>query len=65
MLTYLVLAVFADISNFTAWSSVREPGQVFILLETIYGAFDSVAKRRGAYKVRFQEVIAFRNTEEM
>ena len=43
--------VFADISNFTAWSSVREPGQVFSLLENIYGAFDSVAKRRGAYKV--------------
>ena len=44
-------AVFADIANFTAWSSVREPGQVFSLLENIYGAFDSVAKRRGAYKV--------------
>eukprot|EP00977_Amphora_coffeiformis_P019489 scaffold7295_cov167-Amphora_coffeaeformis.AAC.11 len=43
--------MFADISNFTAWSSVREPGQVFSLLENIYGAFDSVAKRRGAYKV--------------
>ena len=43
--------MFADIANFTAWSSVREPGQVFSLLENIYGAFDSVAKRRGAYKV--------------
>lgn len=43
--------MYADISNFTAWSTVREPGQVFILLETIYGAFDSVAKRRGVYKV--------------
>lgn len=48
---YLTRPVFADIENFTAWSSVREPGQVFSLLENIYGAFDSVAKRRGAYKV--------------
>ena len=47
----LCCTVFADISNFTAGSSVREPGQVFSLLENIYGAFDSVAKRRGAYKV--------------
>ena len=26
--------IFADIAGFTAWSSVREPSQVFILLET-------------------------------
>jgi hypothetical protein len=26
--------MFADIAGFTAWSSVREPGQVFLLLET-------------------------------
>eukprot|EP00980_Cylindrotheca_fusiformis_P011307 scaffold2604_cov90-Cylindrotheca_fusiformis.AAC.1 len=32
--------VFADIAGFTAWASAREPAQVFILLETIYGAFD-------------------------
>ena len=29
--------LFADIAGFTAWSSAREPSQVFILLETIYG----------------------------
>jgi hypothetical protein len=29
--------LFGDISGFTAWSSTREPSQVFILLETIYG----------------------------
>ena len=28
--------LFADIAGFTAWSSVREPAQVFILLENIY-----------------------------
>lgn len=32
--------MFADISGFTAWSSTREPVQVFLLLETVYRAFD-------------------------
>jgi class 3 adenylate cyclase len=43
--------LFADISGFTAWSSTREPSQVFVLLETIYKAFDEIAKRRGVFKV--------------
>ena len=43
--------MFADIAGFTAWSSVREPSQVFTLLETVYGAFDKVAQRRGVFKV--------------
>ncbi|KAL3939709.1 MAG: hypothetical protein SGARI_001271, partial [Bacillariaceae sp.] len=38
--------LFADIAGFTAWSSVREPSQVFTLLETVYKAFDKTAKRR-------------------
>ena len=37
--------------GFTAWSSVRDPTQVFTLLEGIYNAFDRVAKRRGVFKV--------------
>jgi class 3 adenylate cyclase len=37
--------------GFTAWSSVREPCQVFVLLETVYHAFDQIAKRRGVFKV--------------
>ena len=32
--------LFADIAGFTAWSSIREPSQVFILLENIYRNFD-------------------------
>jgi len=49
---YLVSTVmFADVENFTAWSSVREPCQVLKLLETIYAAFDRVASRRGVFKV--------------
>lgn len=42
---------FADISGFTAWSSVREPSHVFVLLETLYGAFDKIAKHYGIFKV--------------
>ena len=43
--------LFADISGFTSWSSERSPGQVFVLLENIYGAFDRIADRRGVFKV--------------
>jgi class 3 adenylate cyclase len=43
--------MFADIAGFTAWSSVREPSQVFTLLESIYKEFDSIAKRRRVFKV--------------
>jgi hypothetical protein len=43
--------LFADIAGFTAWSSVREPSQVFTLLETVYHAFDVMARRRGVFKV--------------
>lgn len=43
--------MFADIAGFTAWCSVREPPQVFILLESVYGEFDSLAKRRKVFKV--------------
>lgn len=43
--------MFGDVCGFTAWSSVREPTQVFTLLETIYHAFDEIAKRRRVFKV--------------
>lgn len=43
--------LFADIAGFTAWSSTRDPVQVFILLQTIYQAFDAIAKRRKVFKV--------------
>ncbi|CAJ1964628.1 unnamed protein product [Cylindrotheca closterium] len=43
--------LFADISGFTAWSSVREPTQVFTLLESVYRAFDVIARRRKVFKV--------------
>jgi class 3 adenylate cyclase len=43
--------IFADICGFTAWSSAREPSQVFALLESIYDAFDQIAKKTGVFKV--------------
>lgn len=43
--------LFADIAGFTAWSSTRDPAQVFILLQTVYQAFDAIAKRRKVFKV--------------
>lgn len=35
----------------SAWSSTREPEDVFMLLETLYRNFDKVAVRRKVYKV--------------
>jgi len=43
--------MFADIAGFTAWSSEREPAQVFQLLETIYHTFDIIAQRLAVFKV--------------
>lgn len=43
--------LFTDVVGFTAWSSVRDPSQVFQLLEAIYGAFDAIAKKKGVFKV--------------
>ena len=43
--------IFADLVGFTAWSSTREPTQVFTLLENIYASFDEIAKRRRIFKV--------------
>ena len=42
---------FGDIAGFTAWSSTREPAQVFVLLQAVYQAFDLLAKRRNVFKV--------------
>jgi hypothetical protein len=43
--------MLADVQGFTAWSSDREPTEVFTLLENLYGAFDRVATRRKVFKV--------------
>jgi class 3 adenylate cyclase len=46
-----VTILFADLVGFTAWSSTREPCQVFELLEIIFTQFDEIANRRGVYSV--------------
>mmetsp|Transcript_5697 Transcript_5697/g.16490 ORF Transcript_5697/g.16490 Transcript_5697/m.16490 type:complete len:652 (+) Transcript_5697:160-2115(+) len=43
--------MFGDIAGFTAWSSQRQPSQVFVLLESLYGLFDTLASKRGVFKV--------------
>jgi Adenylate and Guanylate cyclase catalytic domain len=43
--------LFADIAGFTSWSSVRTPTQVFHLLESVYIAFDAIARQRDVFKV--------------
>lgn len=43
--------MFADIEGFTAWSSVREPSQVFTLLESLYATMDRIATKRKVFKV--------------
>jgi hypothetical protein len=49
--------LFADIAGFTKWSSEREPEKVFILLQTLFGAFDKIARKRGVFKVRYRDGI--------
>jgi class 3 adenylate cyclase len=43
--------VFADIAGFTAWASAGEPQHVFILLDSIYGAFDRIVYRYGIFEI--------------
>ena len=43
--------LFIDLVGFTKWSSGRQPSDVFWLLESIYGAFDKLAKKNGVFKV--------------
>ena len=43
--------MFSDIAGFTAWSSGRDPSQVFVLLENLYRTFDRIAKDHRVFKV--------------
>jgi class 3 adenylate cyclase len=43
--------LYADIAGFTEWSAMRNPEQVFELLETLFRTFDKIARRLGVYKV--------------
>ena len=43
--------MFADITNFTYWSSLHSPNEVFTLLESIFFEFDRIANEMGVYKL--------------
>jgi len=43
--------MFADISGFTQWCGSREPCHVFQLLESVFFAFDDLAKTMKVYKI--------------
>ena len=43
--------LFADLQGFTNWSAHRDPKDVFLLLQTLYEAFDAIAKRRRVFKI--------------
>jgi len=43
--------MFADISNFTFWSSNHTPIQVFTLLESLFLEFDQIASQMEVYKL--------------
>lgn len=40
-----------DLVGFTEWSSGRLPSDVFMLLETLYGSFDTIARKKNVFKV--------------
>jgi class 3 adenylate cyclase len=43
--------MFADIVGYTEWSSKHQPAEIMQLLETLYGAFDNIAKKYDVFKV--------------
>jgi hypothetical protein len=47
----IATVLFADICGFNSWSSERQPEHVFVLLETLFGAFDRIAKKELIFKV--------------
>jgi class 3 adenylate cyclase len=50
-LSLLTHGFLLDLVGFTKWSSGRAPADVFLLLETLYGDFDKIARRRRVFKV--------------
>ena len=43
--------LFAEMDGFSAWNSLRQPSEVFEFLETMYRAFDQLARRHKVFKV--------------
>lgn len=47
----MFVCLLCSIAGFTAWSSIREPTQVFQLLEAIFQSFDEEARKADVFKV--------------
>jgi len=45
------LDFFLPLHSLYSWTCRRQPAQVFTLLESLYGAFDAIARRRGVFKI--------------
>ena len=43
--------MFADISNFTLWSAMHSPNQVFTLLESLFFEFDKIATEMEVFRL--------------
>lgn len=43
--------MFANISGFSAWASVRDPVEVFNFLDTIFSDFDEISETHSIFKV--------------
>jgi hypothetical protein len=43
--------ILTSFLGFTAWSSTRDPQNVFVLLQTIFNGFYRMSKRRKVFKV--------------
>lgn len=48
---FKTICVIITTYTFALWLVVRDPSQVFKLLEAVYSAFDAIARRRGVFKV--------------
>ena len=52
--------LFISIDGFDVWSTQKDPHEVFTLLETIYGAFDKIARKRTVFKVEVSSSMCMR-----
>ena len=48
-----------DIAGFSFWASSRDPAHVFTLLETVYAAFDAIAKQKRVYSRFYFRVLCW------
>lgn len=47
--------IMVEVAGFSAWSSVREPVQVFKFLEIVHGCFDDILDKRKLLRLKLRE----------